>query len=566
MDNGTLAADMPILLVGDKSSKWQWITYFRDWVPEWPLYKVVMLDGDKDDVKNQLDVIKMIKAQVIVMNYDKLRMFENELRERGPYLMIALDEIRRIKNAGTQRNQAADAIESIFRVGLDGTPLTKEPNSLHGILSWLMPGPYRSRHERGQWPKMPKSCPLPKGWQRDDAKKSGCGSCRYFQNDWTTDYAGTCGKTDKRIEGTPPHDEFYHLYSPAWGDIKDFTERYCLIECCSCGSRKYEYGWERKNEQQWRCNHNGYTKVVGAIREEELKRRLFEETKIMTRIDRKAIKGMPEVSFQWELVEMTREQSKFYAQAEEGLLEWVSGEGEFQTAKLTNVLAQLSYLRSFTTIPPSVVLETLRNGGKMPDWLAGVNIPDSQNSGKTTWVTEFVQDYLNGEDKVIIFSEWARMTHDLLPRINSVLKDGQYAVEIHGGCNDKQRQAAQEAFNTDPLCKVIVCTPAANAGLNLHKGVHGNGILYVVNVDCSWLPSDLEQRLGRAQRFGFDGAGIVCYFLMSIKDNEGATIDSRMARRVMQRANVSDELTGTSLGQFFDIKGRSDVLDLLTGD
>ena len=567
--DGTLIADMPILVICDKRSKWQWIQYFRDWCAEMPLYKVVMLDGTKDDIATQFDVAKMIHTQVFILNYNKMVDYEDAIREHGPFLLVVLDEGRRIKN-DSQRNQACDAVESLFRIILDGTPVTREPDSLYRLLSWLNPGPYKRRWEEHKIP-IPKACTLGRRQKKNIRSMGGCEACSYFVPHTDTNYSGTCRSTKREVIGKPEGYHYYHQYSPEWGTFDEFKDRYCKMECNKCGSTNYAEGdynmWSENDYIQKRCTHK-HTHIVGSLRDEELRDRLYNKTKLMTRIDRRNIKGMPEVIPAWEETEMTAEQSRFYSQAEAGLLEWMDNEGEMNRTKLTNMLAQISYLRSFATIPPAVVLETMKAGGKMPEWLRGIDIPKSRSSGKTNWCIEFVSEQINGGDKVIFFSEWSRMTHDLLPRLNEELgENGWYAVEISGDQSEKKSMEAQIAFNSDPRCKALVCTPAGNAGLNLHEGVDHDGTLYLVNIDCSWLASDLEQRVGRGQRYGYKGHGaIVAYFLSSVKSDGGGTIDTRMASKVQSRANISDALTGTNLGDLFVVSSKSDLRSLLTGD
>ena len=73
----------------------------------------------------------------------------------------------------------------------------------------------------------------------------------------------------------------------------------------------------------------------------------------------------------------------------------------------------------------------------------------------------------------------------------------------------------------------------------------------------------MTQRLGRADRMGFEGEGIIPYFLLSVCGDGNNTIDKRMADRVRDRGMSSDAITGTDFGKLFAMKSKSDFMALL---
>ena len=553
--------ELPILVACDKSTKIQWVDSIAQWIPEWPFWNTVYVDGDNGAVKLQMVTFDAIKPKILIANYDKLADYNEEFRTRAPYLSLIIDEGRRVKHADTQRSQAVNAIPRLTTVTLDATPMTREPDSLWGVLQATMPGKYTFRNVAGESPKpSKKTCWL---LHIDKAararmsryynpevdfnayKKMGCGACRFFDSE--DGINGRCGGNGTILTGNQPTKKYLHYSSKEWGTYEQFKYRYCQID-----------------------NSSGWEKVIGARNVEELRKRLFEDTGLMRRIDRKQIKGMPTVlDPEWIEVEMTPGQSRFYMQAEEGLIRYLNEEGEWGVKNVTNILAQISALRSFATIPPDVVLSYWQSGGKRPEWMDNVKVPSESNGGKQSWINEFIHLNLDDDDKLIVFSEFKRATDDLMSRLDSseYLKSrGWYAVTLHGGMKESDYEANKVAFNTDDKCRIIVCTPSANAGLNLHewfRGKNGAGLLHVVNLDCAWTPDIMTQRLGRADRIGFEGEGIIPYFLTSVCSDGENTIDKRMADRVRARGMSSDAITGTDFGKLFTMKSKSDFMALL---
>lgn len=97
------------------------------------------------------------------------------------------------------------------------------------------------------------------------------------------------------------------------------------------------------------------------------------------------------------------------------------------------------------------------------------------------------------EEKVVVFSQWERMTR-LVSQMLTHKKIGyQY---LHGGIPSKSRQALFTQFNNDPACKVFLSTDAGGVGLNLQAAS------CIINLDIPWNPAILEQRIGRIYRLG----------------------------------------------------------------
>lgn len=107
-----------------------------------------------------------------------------------------------------------------------------------------------------------------------------------------------------------------------------------------------------------------------------------------------------------------------------------------------------------------------------------------------TLLTELV---VEGGEKVVIFSQWLRMT-GLVEKL--LAERGIGFVHLNGGVPSKSRKALMTQFREEPSCMVFLSTDAGGVGLNLQSGS------VVINMDIPWNPAVLEQRIGRVHRMG----------------------------------------------------------------
>jgi len=100
---------------------------------------------------------------------------------------------------------------------------------------------------------------------------------------------------------------------------------------------------------------------------------------------------------------------------------------------------------------------------------------------------------LEGGEKVVIFSQWLRMT-ELVEHI--LKRNGIGYVHLNGSIPSRNRKNLMSRFKEDPKCMVFLSTDAGGVGLNLQSGS------VVINMDIPWNPAILEQRIGRVHRIG----------------------------------------------------------------
>lgn len=98
-----------------------------------------------------------------------------------------------------------------------------------------------------------------------------------------------------------------------------------------------------------------------------------------------------------------------------------------------------------------------------------------------------------GDEKVVIFSQWERMTRLIAAELDK--HDIHYAY-LHGGIPSSKRKNVIATFNDDQSCRVFLSTDAGSTGLNLQAAS------MIINLDLPWNPAVLEQRIARIYRLG----------------------------------------------------------------
>jgi len=98
-----------------------------------------------------------------------------------------------------------------------------------------------------------------------------------------------------------------------------------------------------------------------------------------------------------------------------------------------------------------------------------------------------------GEEKVVVFSQWERMTRLVAAELERRKIGFAY---LHGGVPSKNRKDLSYNFHNDHLCRIFLSTDAGSVGLNLQCAST------IINMDLPWNPAVLEQRIGRIHRHG----------------------------------------------------------------
>jgi SNF2 family DNA or RNA helicase len=176
-------------------------------------------------------------------------------------------------------------------------------------------------------------------------------------------------------------------------------------------------------------------------------------------------------NFYW--VDLTVEQARLYRPVER---------------ELRTILMQ----REWTYEDRKKVLGLITNLRELAD-AAQLVAPNVAASSKLAEMTTLVQDVLAEGHKVLVFSEWERMTR---LAAEALARAGIASTRLHGGMGQAARNEAIRRFMEEPDLRVFISTEAGGLGLNLQAAS------YVINLDLPWNPARLEQRIARAHRMG----------------------------------------------------------------
>lgn len=112
----------------------------------------------------------------------------------------------------------------------------------------------------------------------------------------------------------------------------------------------------------------------------------------------------------------------------------------------------------------------------------------------------------------------------------TLINQGLKAEFFTGDLSKDQKDFIVGAFRRGEI-QILICTDAANAGLNLQ---HCN---FLINYDLNWNPMIVEQRIGRVHRIGQKSKEVLIYNLI-LED----TIDGRIAEKMDEKIKTFDTL------------------------
>jgi len=154
----------------------------------------------------------------------------------------------------------------------------------------------------------------------------------------------------------------------------------------------------------------------------------------------------------------------------------------------------------------------------------------------------------NGE-KLLVFTEFK----DTLDFLRALFESWGYVVaQIDGSMNHVERRQAELDFST--ACQVMVATEAAGEGINLQF------CAYMINYDLPWIPTRLEQRMGRIHRYGQKRVAHI-YNLVAADTREGAVLVGLLNRLEEMRQQLGDQVFDVVSALISDIN----LGDLLAG-
>jgi SNF2 family DNA or RNA helicase len=168
-------------------------------------------------------------------------------------------------------------------------------------------------------------------------------------------------------------------------------------------------------------------------------------------------------------------------------------------------------------------------------------------SSKLAELPLIVEDVaLNAGHKVLIFTQWERMTRLVEEALAGLPVD---MVRMHGGLNIRQRERIIDRFSSDHDCRIFISTDAGGLGLNLQAAD------FVINVDLPWNPAKLEQRIGRAHRIGQKNPVNVINLVV------GSTIEERVLEVIYGKQQLFAAMFDTDIDEI-NIAARSRVEEM----
>ncbi|MFO0937977.1 MAG: DEAD/DEAH box helicase [Gemmataceae bacterium] len=152
---------------------------------------------------------------------------------------------------------------------------------------------------------------------------------------------------------------------------------------------------------------------------------------------------------------------------------------------------------------------------------------ESHISPKLDEFAEIVPQLLEGDHKLVVFSQWETMAREAATVLNRLGVD--YAL-LHGGLSGKERKAVLDRFQSDDLCRVFLSTDAGGVGLNLQVADT------VVNLELPWNPAILDQRIARVHRMGQERPVRVLNFITR------GTIEERVQQSIRLKKDLFEGL------------------------
>lgn len=521
--------ERPSLVLTTTSAKWQWATLE---IPKWrrdlmEVGRVMLIDGDSLVRESAVQLIAQIKPTLVILHHAQIGPQTKEffeLIQDIDWLGLYVDEDQYFKNWTSGRTVRKNALYRGFELSITGTPQSGFPNKLHAIVHGIAPGGYGEYVEPVCTPGS--GCPLPQYTRRKF--KDGCTGCFNYLSG--TNECRVGGHRPSAFEGLGIK---YQHRPGVFGHYDDFVEKYC-------------YG-------------NGRS-VTGSRNEFDLNRRIY-ENRWASRVTVKDVYGERNIPIIKVALKMNDGQQELYDILCAGLRRFFDENmQEIEDRGSTFVLALLTHARRATTMSPGAFM--LAYGGHPPSWASLDKYAAHGESTKIEWALSFIEDNVRDtQNKMIIGSEWDDCIQEMAGKLekagmkrahvgivagssalewNAKLEEGEgeYFGIINGDVKGKDRTALQMAFNTDKRLKVILMTRAGYEAISLTGGLGEKETMYVSCLGVPWLPDQLRQLFGRADRR--DMKGNIAVYLPACAGTVDEMLHSRLYGKSLSSEKVID--------------------------
>ena len=181
-------------------------------------------------------------------------------------------------------------------------------------------------------------------------------------------------------------------------------------------------------------------------------------------------------------------------------------------------------------------------------YLHEIDGPLDGRSGKLDATVELVGAAVEGEERVLVFSQYVEMCHLLRRRF---AEEGIDAEVLHGGLSADARDRLVDRFQAGDIPVLVISLKAGGTGLNLTAATQ------VVHFDRWWNPAVEDQATDRAWRIG-QTRPVVVHRMIS----EG-TIDERIAEMIERKRSLAESVVGGGETWIADLDDRQ-LAELVT--
>ncbi len=231
--------------------------------------------------------------------------------------------------------------------------------------------------------------------------------------------------------------------------------------------------------------------------------------------DKSIIDDLPDKIENNQYTTMTPEQTSIYQKAVERFMAML--EGLDDTGKQTNIQRQGIVLQ---------MLSTLKQICNHPALYLKKDSAQIEHSGKTMLLFELLNDIVDVNEKVLIFTQYATMGKLIEKMIRE--KHGWNTLFLHGAVSRKGRDEQVEVFQNDPTHSIFILSlKAGGTGLNLTAANH------VIHYDLWWNPAVENQATDRAFRIG-QKRNVIVYRLLT-----RSTLEERIDEMIQHKKELA---------------------------
>lgn len=499
------------LIVCPATLKMQWGQEIERFTSE----SYIIIDGDRNKRAKQYQRARDENITYTIVNYELLRermttgVDKKGKRIKGDYLdvswvnavgydMIIVDEAHRMKNPMTLTSMAIREIQPPFRLLMTGTPIEKDLQNIFQLADYLSPNIFSTE-------------------TYDFEERRKAFEDRFLVMGWNP-FALKYGRRVPVVKGVKNV-----------GLLKNTIAPYMLRRTTEDVSDEMPESFENIQVVEWESKHQ---------------KKLYED-------------------LQSELMSLAEKQGR--AETEEAAIK-VENEMNAMLMYMQEVCdAPELLLKSDSLIAKRKCEKFAKKKGKE------LSFPDPP---KLTRLIEMVEDIISSGEKVVIFTKFERMTQIIANRLEELNEEMMKEKEKHEGasgdpfkivmytgavpkgcewksklekeglessnleCNRcpfagrcQTRTKSAWHFQQDPSTKVIVCTDAANYGVNLQAG------RYLFNYDLPDSYSIYAQRNGRIKRLGSNHDTVYIYNLLT----QGG-IDEKKYYKLLAQKDIIDQV------------------------